>query len=480
MAARARLRGADLFSAAALRRGRGAGAPTVLAAHGARPAFLLHPPVSRRRAGHPVPEQGHVSHVRLRRDSREAHAGGIRAVAHDPGGKGAEPAHPVRPVLACASASGQAPSPRDARVELRRACRVRFCGACHGREVRHDVGRGGVQGPPRFGPGLHRHLLRPARSQLLRDVRLSEHGGQLLHVVIRAVARRVDDARAGGGVRAALGQGAGHPPTAAPALHPRALCVGAGRAQLPRRSLHVLPRGHHHVAGPRRARLRLLHSQTAPCARGPGASGQARGVQLRRGRGAARHRRGVCAGPQERGGRDDPRRGRRAQHGYHHRPSRPRHGQERVPFARGLRTCEEVPHLRLRRLGLQASGPQPDGPGRSEVAARHWLRERAQRLPAVPRGARRGRSRLPCGDFLLPHRTAVPGLGAPLQGGALPGAGERPVQSARHLLLSARGLLDACGLFRRGPLRSGAVLGLFLVSLACAEGFMPHQLETRR
>ena len=30
------------------------------------------------------------------------------------------------------------------------------------------------------------------------------------------------------------------------------------------------------------------------------------------------------------------------------------------------------------------------------------------------------------------------------------------------------------------PLRSGAVLGLFLVSLACAEGFMPHQLETRR
>ena len=30
------------------------------------------------------------------------------------------------------------------------------------------------------------------------------------------------------------------------------------------------------------------------------------------------------------------------------------------------------------------------------------------------------------------------------------------------------------------PLRSGAVLGLFLVSLACADGFMPHHLEDRK
>ena len=30
------------------------------------------------------------------------------------------------------------------------------------------------------------------------------------------------------------------------------------------------------------------------------------------------------------------------------------------------------------------------------------------------------------------------------------------------------------------PLRSGAVLSLFFVSLACADGYMPHQLETRR
>ena len=30
------------------------------------------------------------------------------------------------------------------------------------------------------------------------------------------------------------------------------------------------------------------------------------------------------------------------------------------------------------------------------------------------------------------------------------------------------------------PLRSGAVLGLFFVSLACADGFLPHQLEARK
>ena len=30
------------------------------------------------------------------------------------------------------------------------------------------------------------------------------------------------------------------------------------------------------------------------------------------------------------------------------------------------------------------------------------------------------------------------------------------------------------------PLRSGAMLGLFFVSLACADGYMPRQLENRR
>ena len=30
------------------------------------------------------------------------------------------------------------------------------------------------------------------------------------------------------------------------------------------------------------------------------------------------------------------------------------------------------------------------------------------------------------------------------------------------------------------PLRSGATLNLFFVSLACADGFLPHQLQSRR
>ena len=30
------------------------------------------------------------------------------------------------------------------------------------------------------------------------------------------------------------------------------------------------------------------------------------------------------------------------------------------------------------------------------------------------------------------------------------------------------------------PLRSGATLSIFFVSLACADGFLPHQLESHR